>query len=79
MDVIGLITVSVLKGLSYLYTNHKIVHRGNEKSSLQRGVSPRSFGIICANWELTITNGSTKNRLEAFQHPHQLDRHGQDL
>lgn len=28
MDVIGLITVSVLKGLSYLYTNHKIVHRG---------------------------------------------------
>ncbi len=28
MDVIGLITVSVLKGLSYLYHNHKIVHRG---------------------------------------------------
>ncbi|KAG0256461.1 MAP kinase kinase (MEK) [Actinomortierella ambigua] len=28
MDVIGLVTVSVIRGLSYLYHHHKIVHRG---------------------------------------------------
>ncbi|KAG0253122.1 MAP kinase kinase (MEK) [Mortierella polycephala] len=34
MDVIGLITVSVLKGLSYLYHNHKIVHRDLKPSNI---------------------------------------------
>lgn len=41
MDVIGLITVSVLKGLTYLYHNHKIVHRG--MSDVQ------SFGTTCSS------------------------------
>ncbi|KAG0222950.1 MAP kinase kinase (MEK) [Actinomortierella wolfii] len=34
MDVIGLITVSVIRGLSYLYQNHKIVHRDLKPSNI---------------------------------------------
>lgn len=43
MDVIGLITVSVLKGLNYLYTNHKIVHRGMSRLAFCVSQRIRSF------------------------------------
>ena len=51
MDVIGLITVSVLKGLTYLYHNHKIVHRGTQALFLDGKihVGGRIFILIGTN------------------------------
>lgn len=95
MDVIGLITVSVLKGLSYLYHNHKIVHRGTPQShpTFRRNKQKKQQRVcVCVGslWHfgLELTHptlyplaffASRTSRSQAFQHSYQLDRHGQDL